>query len=115
MLDLVPFQLVAFLPLENVSWFPVDIAMRVDIDNSYDVDDVRKRLQVALNKEFDYRFWNWKNKVEWDNLLQIAKNTEGITYVADKYFYPNKDIVVPKNQLETKIHFLKQHQYYLYH
>lgn len=85
--------------LENVSWFPVDIAMRVDIDNSYDVDDVRKRLQVALNKEFDYRFWNWKNKVEWDNLLQIAKNTEGITYVADKYFYPNKDIVVPKNQL----------------
>ena len=85
--------------LENIDWFPIDISMRVDIDNSYDLDDVRKRIQVALNKELDYRFWNWKNKVEWDNLLEIVKGTEGVKYVADKYFYPDKDILVPRNTL----------------
>jgi hypothetical protein len=85
--------------LRNVEWQPIDISFRVDMDSSYDVDDVRKRIQVNLSKEFDYRFWDWTKKIEWDNLLEIVKNTDGVRYVADNYFYPQVDITVHKNKL----------------
>ena len=85
--------------LSNAVWQPIDISFRVDLDNNYDVDEVRKRIQVNLNKEIDYRYWEHGKKVEWDNLLETVKNTEGVRYVTDNNFFPNKDIVVEYNKL----------------
>lgn len=85
--------------LQNINWQPVDISFRVDIDNSYDIDLVRKRIQVNLNKEFDYRFWTFDKKIEWDNLLEIVKKTEGVKYVADNSFFPQNDITVNRFKL----------------
>lgn len=87
------------IELQNVVWQPVDISFRCDIDNSYDVDDVRKRAQVNINKELDYRYWTWDKKVEWDNLLEIVKKTPGMKYVVDNMFYPAVDITVNKYKL----------------
>ena len=87
------------IELRNVSWLPVDISFRCDVDSSYDVDTVRKQIQVSINKEFDYRYWTWDKKIEWDNLLEIVKNTPGVKYVADNQFFPAVDIRVPKYQL----------------
>lgn len=85
--------------LRNVEWQPVDISFRVDLDNSFDIDEVRKNVQINLNKEFDYRFWTYDKKIEWDNLLEIVKNTPGIKYVADNHFYPQIDIDVNRYKL----------------
>ena len=87
------------LKLQNVSWFPIDISFRCDLDESFNVDILRKNIQVNVNKLFDYRFWDWTNTVEWDNILDVVKHTEGVRYVADNYFFPNVDIVIPRDKL----------------
>lgn len=87
------------IQLVNIGYQPIDISFRVDIDESYNVDLVRRDIQIGLNKELDYRFWNWQRKVEWDNLLQIVKSTTGVRYVPDNYFYPRVDISVNNNLL----------------
>ena len=87
------------LNLVNVEWQYVDVSFRVELDPSYDVDVVRKNIQIHMNKLFDYRFWNQGDRIEWDDLLQVAKNTEGVRYIPDNYFYPQSDINVPSNKL----------------
>ena len=87
------------LNLVNVEWQYVDVSFRVELDPSYDVDVVRKNIQIQMSKLFDYRFWNQGDRIEWDDLLQVAKNTEGVRYIPDNYFYPQSDINVPNNKL----------------
>lgn len=87
------------LRLNNVDWLPVDVEFRADIDPSYDVDVVRKNIQIQINKLFDYRFWKYGDKIEWENLLYAAKNVEGVRYIPDTHFYPQSDVNVPKYRL----------------
>ena len=87
------------LKLNNVNWLPVDIEFRADIDPSYDTDTVRKNIQIQINKLFDYRFWKYGDKIEWENLLYAAKNVDGVRYVPDTHFYPQSDVNVPKYRL----------------
>lgn len=87
------------LKLNNVDWLAVDIEFRADIDPSYDTNTVRKNIQIQINKLFDYRFWKYGDKIEWENLLYAAKNVEGVRYVPDTHFYPQSDVNVPKYRL----------------
>jgi len=87
------------LQLNNVKWFLLDVQFRLDIDPSSDIDVVRKDLQIQMSKLFDYRFWKDGNKIEWENLLFIAQNTDGVRYVPDTNFLPRFDINVPNGQL----------------
>ena len=87
------------LSLQNVDWLPVDVEFRVDIDPAYDQAVVRRNIAIQMNKLFDYRFWNYGDKVEWENLLYAAKNVEGVRYVPDTHFCPAADINVPKYRL----------------
>lgn len=87
------------LKLNNIDWLFVDIDFRVDIDSSYDKDEIRKNIQIQMGKLFDYRFWKYGDKVEWENLLFATKNIDGILYVPDNHFFPSKDINVSKYQL----------------
>lgn len=87
------------LKLNNVDWLPVDVEFRVDIDPAYDQDRVRREIQIQMSKLFDYRFWEYGDKVEWENLLFAAKNVDGVRYVPDTHFYPHADINVPKFRL----------------
>lgn len=80
--------------LRNVQWQPIDISIRADIDPSYNIDNVRKEMQIKISKYLDYRYFRTGQRVEWDNLLEIAKNTNGVRYVNDYYFFPNNDIPV---------------------
>lgn len=87
------------LKLNNVDWLPVDVEFRVDIDPAYDQEQVRREIQIQMSKLFDYRFWTYGDKVEWENLLFAAKNVDGVRYVPDTHFYPHADINVPKYRL----------------
>ena len=75
------------------------VDIRVDIDPAYDQAIVRRNIAIQMNKLFDYRFWKYGDKVEWENLLYVVKNVEGVRYVPDTHFYPHADINVPRYQL----------------
>lgn len=87
------------LNLKNVNWQPIDIDFRVDVDPSFDVDLIRKTIQIEQGKLFDYRYWKDGDKIEWDNLLFAARGVEGVRYVPDTNFYPSYDINVAKYRL----------------
>lgn len=84
------------IEIVNITWFPVDISFRARLDSSYDVEALRKRVQISINKLFDPRNWNAEKKVEWDDILQEVKRTVGVNYVSDASFIPRVDLVVTR-------------------
>ncbi len=87
------------LKLNNPTWQFVDIDFRINLNPAFDVDVIRREIQIQINKQVDYRFWNQGDKVEWENLLYSIKNIEGVRYVPDSYFSPHIDIKVDNNKL----------------
>ena len=87
------------LKLNNVDWLPIDVEFRVDIDPAYNPQVVRREIQIQMSKLYDYRYWKYGDKVEWDDLLQVVKQVEGVRYVPDTHFFPSYDINVPKYRL----------------
>lgn len=89
--------------LKNAEWFYVGsergMDFRLNLVPGYDVATVRKNIQVALTKYLDFRFWKAGQVVEWDDLFDIVKKSEGVKYVPDQYFFPYYDEQVPINQL----------------
>lgn len=86
--------------LKNIDWQPIDISFRVELYPSYNVDNIRREIQIRISKYLDFRLWKpGEQKIEWDELLQIVKTTPGVKYVPDEYFYPNSDITTDKNKL----------------
>lgn len=104
-----PFGASTFYGVEltNIEYQPVDISFRVDLNAGVDADTIRKNIQIRISKYMDFRFFDAsKHRVEWDNLLQIVKDTEGVEYVPDQYFYPRIDIGVSTNRLPRLRGFL---------
>lgn len=87
------------LKLNNVNWLPVDVDFRVNIDPSRDKDELRRQIQIKISKLFDYRYWKYGEKVEWENILYSIKSVDGVRYVPDNHFKPRVDINVPKYRL----------------
>lgn len=87
------------IKLVNVIWEYIDMDFRVQVDSTYNTNDVRKQIQINLTKYLDFRFWEQGRKVEWDDLLQIIKDTEGVKYVPDINFTPQVDINVEQTKL----------------
>lgn len=89
--------------LINAVWHEVNgatgVDFRVEIWSNYDPNAVRKQIQINLTKYLDWRYWPVGGKIEWDDLLQIVKNTEGVKYVPDAYFYPKADEAVSVSRL----------------
>ena len=83
------------IKLENASWYEVGgdtgVDFRCELVSGYRVADVRKNIQIGLSKYLDFRYWEAGQKVEWDDLLEIVKNTEGVKYVSSEWFRPNQD------------------------
>jgi len=77
--------------LRNIEYEPIDIEFRCSLIQNVQVDDVRRLIQIEISKYFDPRNWSPLQKIEWDDLLQIVKDNEGIEYVPDKYFIPRYD------------------------
>ncbi len=98
--DLKPFgSSIYSISIQNIDWHEINVDFRADIHLSYDVDVVRKAVQIAMSKYLDYRVWTPVNRVEWDDLLSIAKSVEGMKYVPDAYFNPRVDISISSVQL----------------
>jgi len=105
--DLKPFgSTISNLEVKNIEYQPIDISFRVEVESSYNIDEVRKDIQVQISKYLDFRFWEPDMKVEWDDLLNIVKNTEGVRSVPDTQFIPGTDITVDSNKLPRIRSFL---------
>jgi hypothetical protein len=87
------------LKLNNVDWLPVDVDFRVNLDPSYDADDIRRQMQIKISKLFDYRYWQYGDKIEWENILYSVRSVDGVKYIPDNHFYPQGDVNVPKYRL----------------
>ncbi|NIG54747.1 baseplate J/gp47 family protein [Chitinophaga sp. Cy-1792] len=95
------------IELQNATYAPVDICFRVELDNSVNPDDIRRNIQVVISKYLDFRYFDPSvMRVEWDNLLQIVKNTAGVKYVPDQYFYPRTDLSIDQFALPRLRGFL---------
>lgn len=83
------------IKLENATWYEVGgdtgVDFRCELVSGYSVSNVRKNIQIGLSKYLDFRYWEAGQKVEWDDLLEIVKNTEGVKYVSSEWFRPNQD------------------------
>lgn len=96
---LTPRDADAGVEVVNVTRVPVDIALRADLKSGSDPDEVRVRLQVNMGKLFNPIYWDLdKSRVEWDDLLVVAKQDPSVISVPDQHFVPNSDIVLPKNE-----------------
>ncbi len=91
------------IEFDNVEWQyindPTGVDFRAELEGGVDVDEVRKNIQIAMSKYLDFRYWDYTKNVEWDDLLQIVKTTDGVKYVPDQFFNPGVDISVPYNRL----------------
>lgn len=93
--------------LVNINWQPFDISFRLDYEVSVNLDDIRIEIQSKISKYIDFRFFDpAKQRVEWDNLLEIVKSCKGVKYVPDQYFFPNIDIAVDLHRLPRLRGFL---------
>lgn len=79
------------ITLSNIVWQSIDVSFRVELLQGFVPDTVRTNIQIRINKNLDYRFWVPGQRVEADDLLEIVKQTEGVRYVPDEFFFPDAD------------------------
>jgi uncharacterized phage protein gp47/JayE len=80
------------IQLINIEYQPIDISFRVRLLPNSNPDQTRMLIQQNLTKYLNHSTFDpYTQKVEWDNLLQIIKTTNGVDYVPDEYFLPRAD------------------------
>lgn len=106
--ELRPFGRRSFgIQLVNIQWQTFDVSFRCELLGSAIPDNVRIDIQTKISKYIDFRYFkSGVDKIEWDNLLEIVKNTKGIKYIPDEYFYPRSDIPTDPNKLPRLRGFL---------
>lgn len=87
------------IKIVNIPYYPIDVSCRVDIDSSFNIDKVRREIQVAINKVIDYRLWENGGIIDWIDLINAVKGVNGVKRVLDNFFTPNVDLIIPKNHL----------------
>lgn len=98
--DLAPYGYQSIgISLQNSDWEYIDVDARIEIDEDTTITEVRRDITIRLTKYLDFRFWNSNKKVEWDRLLSIVRDTEGVSNVADNTFYPQVDVTVDFTKL----------------
>ncbi len=94
------------IQLENVKYKLFDVSARVKLINNYKVSDIINTIQININKEYNFTSWEFGKKIEWDNILDIIKDTDGVRYVYDEYFTPQVDITVQRYEVPRLRGFL---------
>jgi hypothetical protein len=85
--------------LKNAEYYAIDVDIRLQLFSGSSLATVVKDIQQKFSKYVDFRFWNSAiDRIEWDDLLGITKNTKGVKYVSDDFFIPHNDIKIPNNK-----------------
>lgn len=98
--DLAPYGYGSIgITLQNADWEYIDIDFRGELEEGASITTVRQNIQNRITKYLDFRFWESTDVVEWDRLLSIVRDTEGMKNVSDNEFYPRSDITVSFTKL----------------
>lgn len=89
-----PFSESYNVKLVNQEYQPIDLDFRVELNQGFNPDSVRKAIQTRLSKFFRNEKNFLRNKVQWDDLLGLVKRTNGVKYVPDQNFNPDNDIPI---------------------
>ena len=84
---------------ENAEFEEFDMSLRIDRNKSLDADDIRRDMQVAIQKIVDHRFWKLGTKLEWEDLYIACRGVNGVNGIPSTYFYPNFDIQTSRFKL----------------
>lgn len=85
--------------VKNVEFQYIDLYVPLQLKSGYTLDEVIVNIQIEMTTFLDLRKWEFGEKVEWDDLLQICKEAEGVKTVIDKDFSPRIDIQVDSKKL----------------
>lgn len=80
--------------LSNVTWQYIDIYAPIKLESGYVLSDILKQMQINVVNYLDMNSWEFGKKVDWDVLLQLCYNVEGVRDIDDVSFIPNTDIIV---------------------
>lgn len=90
----------AGVTLKNIEYQAIDLDFRWELFDNGLLDETVAAVQQQLSKYVDFRFWDSSvDKVEWDTLINIIKNTSNVKYVPDNFFTPNVDQTIDRNKL----------------
>jgi len=82
------------LNLDNWSFVEIDIVAVVKETGISSLQKIHEDAQINVQNYFNWSTWKNGAKVEWDDLLEIIKNTTGVEKVLDANFLPRKDIEI---------------------
>lgn len=94
------------LTLQNIIYAEINFDFRVKIEANYDYDNVRRDMQIRISKYFDFRFYENTGRIAWTDLFDIIKNTEGVEFISNATFNPNKDLNISRKTLPRVKSFL---------
>jgi hypothetical protein len=96
------------IKLVNVDWYYLNLLFRIELEVGASADDVRVLIQQQIQQYLDYRYFPDNGRIEWDDLLVIVRQTTGVRYVFDEYFFLNgtrNDVIVPSGYLPRILNF----------
>jgi len=86
------------LKIKNVTYQAIDVEFRVDLLDISDLPEISADIQAKFSKNVDFRFWDSsKDTIDWEDLLFIAQNSDGVRSLPDRSFEPSSDITLPNN------------------
>lgn len=89
----------AKISVANISWTYVDIVVPLKLKSGYTLDEVLPEMQILVSNFVDISKWQFGEKLQWDDLLEVCKKTIGVEEVYDDLFTPNSDVLIPEHSL----------------
>lgn len=77
------------IEIVNITWESIDISFRGEVFDGYNLDEVRKSIQISMNKLIDYRKFVAGSTIQFVDMIAVIKNTEGMKFVDDENFFMN--------------------------
>lgn len=87
------------ISVANIDWTYIDMYIPIRLISGYNLEDVAVQMQAELATFIDLSRWRFGEKVEWDDLLEVCKNTEGVQEIYDRDFLPRVDKTVGEHSL----------------
>lgn len=86
------------MEIVNLPFTYIDVDFRVELEKGVGAEKVKREIQIAITKYFDFRYWT-KQRVEWIELYYLIRDISGIQTIPEKFFYPHQDVTIPSSSL----------------
>lgn len=85
--------------VQNLSYTSIDIAFTGTVKNGFTATDVLNNVAYNISNFLDWSVWGFGTTVQWDDLLALASNSDGVDKISPGTFTPSMDTAVAVNSL----------------